>query len=462
MRRAWRIVELAGHPAVGVCLDSFHILSRGHDPAEIEQIPGDRIFFVQLPDAPMLSLDVLSWSRHHRLFPGEGGFDLAGFVGHVLRAGYTGPLSLEVFQRHVPTDESGADSRAGAPVAALAGRPGRSSGRRSRPGCRLDAPRYRSADGVDFVEIAAADSAAVEQLLEAAGFAVRGRHRTKPVTLWTAGRARVVLNAQHPRGAAPHVAALGFEVDEPDAVTRRVDALRTPRAYRRTYTSEERLEAAVVPDHTDLFWALAADTGEPAWGAEFGDGGAEAAAPGGGVVGIDHVSLTQPWQVVDESVLFYTATFALVPQGETQVAGPRGLVDSRVIASPDRGIRLPLNVAPAAGEFATSAGGLPQHIAFGCRDVAALAASARGRGLELLEIPDNYYDDLAARTRLTDAELQTLRGLGILYDEDATGQYLQFYTRTLGQVFFEFVERRGRYDGYGAGNAGIRLTAQSA
>ena len=40
-RRAWRIVELADHPAVGVCLDSFHILSRGHDPAAIEEIPGD-------------------------------------------------------------------------------------------------------------------------------------------------------------------------------------------------------------------------------------------------------------------------------------------------------------------------------------------------------------------------------------------------------------------------------------
>ena len=42
-------------------------------------------------------MDVLSWSRHHRLFPGEGAFDLGTFVGHVLRAGYDGPLSLEVF-----------------------------------------------------------------------------------------------------------------------------------------------------------------------------------------------------------------------------------------------------------------------------------------------------------------------------------------------------------------------------
>ena len=88
---------MADHEAVGTCLDSFHILSRGHDPAAIEEIPGSKIFFLQLADAPLLTMDVLSWSRHHRLFPGEGAFDLGAFVGHVLRTGYDGPLSLEVF-----------------------------------------------------------------------------------------------------------------------------------------------------------------------------------------------------------------------------------------------------------------------------------------------------------------------------------------------------------------------------
>lgn len=29
---AWRIVEAADHPALGTCLDSFHILARGSDP----------------------------------------------------------------------------------------------------------------------------------------------------------------------------------------------------------------------------------------------------------------------------------------------------------------------------------------------------------------------------------------------------------------------------------------------
>ena len=44
-----------------------------------------------------MNMDLLQWSRHHRLFPGQGAFDLPAFLGHVLAAGYAGPLSLEVF-----------------------------------------------------------------------------------------------------------------------------------------------------------------------------------------------------------------------------------------------------------------------------------------------------------------------------------------------------------------------------
>ncbi len=95
--RSWEIVRRADHPALGLCVDSFHILSRGSDPAGIRDIPGEKLFFLQLADAPHLDMNVLQWSRHHRLFPGQGAFDLPAFLGHVLAAGYDGPLSLEVF-----------------------------------------------------------------------------------------------------------------------------------------------------------------------------------------------------------------------------------------------------------------------------------------------------------------------------------------------------------------------------
>jgi 4-hydroxyphenylpyruvate dioxygenase len=104
-RQAWDIVQRADHPALGLILDSFHTLalgiSRGESLADslhgIEAVPAERLFFVQLADAPRMALDVLSWSRHHRNFPGQGELAVSAFTHAVLQTGYTGPLSLEIF-----------------------------------------------------------------------------------------------------------------------------------------------------------------------------------------------------------------------------------------------------------------------------------------------------------------------------------------------------------------------------
>ncbi len=96
-RHGWRIVQAAAHPALGVCLDSFHILAQRHDPGDIRRIPAEKIFFAQLADAPMMTLDLLTWSRHHRCLPGRGDLDVTGFAAILAGAGYGGPWSLEVF-----------------------------------------------------------------------------------------------------------------------------------------------------------------------------------------------------------------------------------------------------------------------------------------------------------------------------------------------------------------------------
>ncbi len=71
-RDAWEVVRRADHPRIGLILDSFHTLGRGISPDSIRAIPGDRIFFVQLADAPAIPMDLLYWSRHFRNMPGEG------------------------------------------------------------------------------------------------------------------------------------------------------------------------------------------------------------------------------------------------------------------------------------------------------------------------------------------------------------------------------------------------------
>ena len=96
-RDAWEVVRRADHPNVGLILDSFHTLARKIDPDTIRRIPGDRIFFVQLADAPAIEMDLLYWSRHFRNMPGEGDLDVVGFMRGVMATGYAGPVSLEIF-----------------------------------------------------------------------------------------------------------------------------------------------------------------------------------------------------------------------------------------------------------------------------------------------------------------------------------------------------------------------------
>ena len=70
-RDAWEIVRRADHANVGLILDSYHTMARGIDPDSIRSIPGDRIFFLQLADAPAIDMDLLYLSRHFRNMPGE-------------------------------------------------------------------------------------------------------------------------------------------------------------------------------------------------------------------------------------------------------------------------------------------------------------------------------------------------------------------------------------------------------
>jgi 4-hydroxyphenylpyruvate dioxygenase len=443
-RHAWRIVELADRPNLGTCLDSFHILSRGHDPAGIEEIEGEKIFFLQLADAPALDMDVLSWSRHHRLFPGEGDFALTAFLGHVLSAGYTGPLSLEVFNDTFrQTDVVRTAAHARRSLTWLADRTAAENGWAN--GRLGDAQEAR---GIDFVEIAGADLTDLDEMLAQLGFTFRGRHRSKPVRLWTAGDARIILNEQA-RHEMPRLASIGLEVDDAEAAVTRALALGSPSVFRRTYAGEHELRAVASPDGTEVYWNDRA--AEDSWITEF-DGGSPDEATIDGT--IDHVNLGYRWQEFDEAVLFASSVLSLSTESAADVPSPNGLVRSQVMRTPDGVVRVPINMAPPTAPLPS------RHIAVRCHDVIAVARRARGAGLPFLRIPSNYYDDLAARFGLDDTLLSELRELGLFYDRDGEGEFIHFYSPTIGGVFLEIVERRGSYDGYGANNAPIRLAAQ--
>ncbi|MFC8195295.1 bifunctional sugar phosphate isomerase/epimerase/4-hydroxyphenylpyruvate dioxygenase family protein [Streptomyces sp. NPDC057298] len=453
---AWRIVEAAGHPALGTCLDSFHILARGSDPKGIEDIPGEKIFFLQLADAPLMAMDVLQWSRHYRCFPGQGGFDVAGLVGHVIRAGYRGPLSLEVFNDVFRQAEAG-------PTAVDALR----SLLVLQESVGLSAPPAPVVPtGVAFAELVTPDVEPVSEILEALGFARTARHRSKPVDLWEQGEARLLLNTgPAARRDGTRLAAVGLESPDPAGAARRAESLLAPVLPRRRAPEDVPLDAVAAPDGTELFFCATGRPGLPSWTSDFepvepGEpvGPGEPAAPAtGGVHRIDHLALTQPWHQFDEAALFHRSVLGLDARDSVDVADPYGLLRSRAVANADGSVRIALGVGPAPS---ADEGGRAQHIALATDDLVTAARRFRAAGGRLLDIPANYYDDLAARYEFADGELDDLRELGILYDRDAGGAFRHCYTETIGRVFFELVQRDADYRGYGAQNAPVRLAAQ--
>ncbi|MDX3746223.1 bifunctional sugar phosphate isomerase/epimerase/4-hydroxyphenylpyruvate dioxygenase family protein [Streptomyces sp. AK08-02] len=455
---AWSIVEAAGHPALGTCLDSFHILSRGSDPKDlegIEDIPGEKIFFLQLADAPLLAMDVLQWSRHYRCFPGQGGFDIAGLLRHVVRAGYDGPLSLEVFNdvfRQAEAGPTAVDARRSLLVL-----------QESIGLAPLPEPVVPT--GIAFAELVTSDAEPVAGVLGALGLTRTARHRGKPVDLWERGDIRILVNTGpsdlpharlRSRGGTPidgtGLTAVGLESPDPAGAARRAEALLAPVLPRRRAPEDAPLDAVAAPDGTALFFCATDRPELPNWRTDFEP--LDAAEPGVGR--IDHLALTQPWHHFDEAALFHRSVLGLHGQESVDVADPYGLFRSRAVTNADGTVRIALAVGPAPTDNGTRA----QHIALATDDVVTAARRFRAAGGRLLPIPANYYDDLAARYRFTEGELATYRDLGILYDRDAQGEFRHCYTHTVGRVFFELVQRDGGYQGYGAQNAPVRLAAQ--
>ncbi|MEE2059062.1 sugar phosphate isomerase/epimerase family protein [Rhodococcus artemisiae] len=94
---AWDVVRDADQPNLVLVVDTFHLIAGGEDASVLNQLPDNSVGFLQVADAPWLSMDLKQWSRNHRCFPGSGAFDLASPVAAAISNGYRGAISLEIF-----------------------------------------------------------------------------------------------------------------------------------------------------------------------------------------------------------------------------------------------------------------------------------------------------------------------------------------------------------------------------
>ncbi len=473
-RDAWEVVRRADHPAIGLVLDSFHALVRKTPLDAIRSIPQDRIFLVQVADAPLLDMDYLSWSRHYRCFPGQGDLAVDDFMAALQATGFDGLVSLEIFNdrfragsaRSVAVDGQRSlllmldqlQRRTHVPVPGLP-----------------DLPPRAACHGVEFVEFAMEERSAraFEHLLDGLGFTKAGIHRSKDVTRWRQGDINIVVNSEKEGFShsfnithGPSVCAIALRVDDAAAtVDRAVKLLDQP--FRQAVGSGELDIPAVRGLGGSLIYFVDRKSGlDRLWEADFeavGDGAEDA---GAGLVSYDHLSQSMHYEEMLTWLLFYVALFDVRKSPVQNVIDPGGVVQSQVVETEDGTFRLALNASLSrhtqASRFLTDMfGSGVQHVALATSDIFATVERLRAKGVELLPIPENYYDDLEARIELAPDQIDRLRDANVLYDQEGSAEFFQAYTTSLeGGFFIEIVERRD-YRGFGAVNAPIRLAAQT-
>jgi 4-hydroxyphenylpyruvate dioxygenase len=461
-RDAWEIVRRANHPAIGIILDSFHTLAPAFPVSQIAAIPADKIFLVQLADAPQLDLDVLSWSRHFRCFPGQGNLPVSDFMGAIDATGYKGPLSLEIFN-----DQFRAQSTKNIAIDAM-----RSlvlMGGEQQAAVPALRPRANVSD-TSFVEFAVDQTHAVPlaKLLRELGFRLTGRHRSKAVERWSQGDINLLINSSDNSFARSHyvthgsgVCAIAFEIDDVAAMMSRADALQAA-TFRQPVGPGEMTIPAIRGVGGSLLYFL-----EPAslnWDIDFVPVAAEESPVF--LTHIDHISQSMRFEEMLSWEQFYTGLFDVQRAPQLEIADPLGLVKSQVLQNKDGSLRLVLNASTAIQTMSSRFlseffGAGVQHIAFTCDDILTAVSAMRTAGATFLTVPGNYYDDIDSRFELDPALLKAMKDNGVLYDRDDAGEFFQIYTHAFEErFFFEIVQRRG-YKGFGAPNAGIRLAAQT-
>ncbi|EPX2490794.1 TIM barrel protein [Klebsiella michiganensis] len=467
--QAWARVKSVDSPALGIVLDSFHVLARGDTLARLADVPLEKITFVQMADAPLMKMDILEWSRHFRCFPGQGQLPLVEFACDLTCRGYCGPWSLEIFNDSFRASPNGATAKDGYRSLLWL----EEQVRQRLPESR--APLFSSAElplyaGLEFIEFAATPAQAGElgHRLTQLGFAEEGTHRSKRVALWRNGGARVVVNAQ-PHSWADHfhqrhgvsLCAMALRVSQSAAIVERARALGYATWQGDAGPNESPIPAVCAPDGSLIYLI---EMGDDIYTRDFHL--RANVTPRDDYRGIDHLALGMEADSRDNWIIFFRTVFGFTLEHEQTLPDPYGLVRSMAVCSPQGDIRLALNISQSratqiARSVACYQGAGLQHAAFACHDLPSTLASLAPVAVNALPIPANYYEDLLARFG-EDVQVNLLKNHQILYDRDGSGgEFLHLYTRpfSAGRFFFELTERRNGYALYGAVNAAVRLSA---
>ena len=456
-RDAWEIVRRANHENVGIILDSFHTLSKNIDLNSITTIPKEKIFIVQLADAPLHHMDLLYWSRHYRNMPGQGDLPISNFMDALNKTGYDGYLSLEIFN----------DNYRSGPRNLIA-----KDGQRSLISLinksKTKNKQELKINQIEFIEFAANEKnlKELENTLNALGFNEIGKHQLKKIKLFVFDNVKFIINYENTllieenSKKGPYPYAYGININSLDLLFKQAELLDIS-----LIKKQENLNLSMdAINHIDGLIYVIESNDNNIWEKDFGY--CPSPAKNDFNVKIDHIAQTLNQDEMSSSLLSYSVLFSCKKSPIVDIIDQYGITKSQIIENKTQTFRMTMNGADnsntIAGQFLkkTTRPGI-QHVALSSDNLIALVKKLKKKGQEFLKISDNYYDDIEARFGLDFNFCNELKELNILYDEDENGSFLQVYTNLINNTFFfEIVQRIDNYQGYGANNALFRIAAQ--
>jgi 4-hydroxyphenylpyruvate dioxygenase len=183
-----------------------------------------------------------------------------------------------------------------------------------------------------------------------------------------------------------------------------------------------------------------------------------------GLLYVDHCVGNVGWNRMNETVKWYEKVMGftnILTFDDKQITTEYSALMSKVMSNGNGFVKFPIN-EPAEGKKKSQIeeyldfyeGEGVQHIAVATGDIIATVRQLRARGIDFLDTPDAYYDELFSRVGKIDEDIAPLKELKILVDRDEEGYLLQIFTKPIEDrptLFFEIIQRKGAKS-FGAGN----------
>ncbi|MFO0414706.1 MAG: 4-hydroxyphenylpyruvate dioxygenase [Bacteroidota bacterium] len=186
--------------------------------------------------------------------------------------------------------------------------------------------------------------------------------------------------------------------------------------------------------------------------------------PDTGLQYVDHCVGNVGWNQMNPWVKFYEDVMGfrnILTFDDNDISTEYSALMSKVMSSGNGYVKFPIN-EPAEGKKKSQVeeyldfydGEGVQHVALATNDIVETVRQLKSRGVEFLQVPTTYYDDLLDRVGHIDEDLEPLKELGILVDRDDEGYLLQLFTKPVEDrptLFFEIIQRKGAKS-FGKGN----------